>query len=401
MARRLATLLALLALLSACTAPPPTATATPSPTHDPAALNVTALLDLSGSRSPKGEAQQNALQLWVDQQENRSVTPRLKLRIVDLAGSDARLFIELHRIAEENLADAVIIGVAVGPDETLFRAIELLKRPVLFTVPMKDPVGRGPGGGWTFGLAPTLRQIAAVDRTLLPTGPLAGAVSAIIVTDGSTAAVRERTALEAEFAARGGIVPTVLRIPNTERDTFPERLRPALAVSVALYFTGPTGTYLTPTRLLPSPSATTGFVTVLSFLTDAVDLGQLRDAAPVTRWPGTRNIVVGQYDPTTAPGAARAGFTRAYGDRHGPPTTQAALAYDALGLLAHTAERVGADPERLRERIESGTFAGIATSYAFSSSRHAGFDANDLVLLAWDGSQPTLGRPAFAIPKER
>lgn len=398
---RLAPLVALLVLLSACAAPPPAATATPSPTHDPNTLNVTALLDLSGSRSPKGEAQQNALQLWVDQQQNRPVRPRLKLRIVDLAGSDARLFIELHRIAEEDLADAVIIGVPVGPDETLLQAIELLKRPVLFTVPVNDPVGRGPGSGWTFGLAPTPQQIAAVDRTLLPPPPLAAAVSAIIVTDGSTAAVRERTALEAEFAARGGTVPTVLRIPDAGRDTFAERLRPALAVSVALYFAGPTATYLTPTRLLPSPSATTRFVTVLSFLTDAVDLGQLRDTAAVTRWPGTRNIVAGQYDPKTATGGARADFARAYGDRHGPPTTQAALAYDALGLLAHTAERVGTAPERLRERIESGTFAGIATSYAFSPARHAGFDASDLVLLAWDGSQPTLGRPAFGVAKER
>lgn len=393
MARRLASVLALLALLSACSAPPPTASATPSPTHDPAALNVTALLDLSGGRSPKGDAQRNALQLWVDQQAERPTAPRLTLRVVDVAGSDARLFIELYRIAEGDLADAVIIGVPIVVDETLLRAIELLKRPVLFTVPMDDPVARGAGGGWTFGLAPTPLEIATVDRALLPSGPLAGAVSAIIVSDGSLAAVRERAALEAEFAARGGIVPTVLRIPGAERDAFPERLRPALAVSVALYFTGATGTYLAPTRLLPSPTTSTAFVTVLSFLTDSVDLGQLRDSAPVTRWPGTRRLVAGPD------GAAQAAFLRAYTDRHGPPTTQAALAYDALGLLASAAGRVGTSPERLRERIENGTFAGIATSYAFSPSRHAGFDASDLVLLAWDGSRTVLGRPAFAPPK--
>ncbi len=396
---RLAPLVALLVLLSACAAPPPAATATPSPTHDPAALNVTALLDLSGSRSPKGDAQRNALTLWIDEQQNRPAAPRLRLRIVDLAGSDARLFIELHRIAEEDLADAVIIGVPVGSDETLFRAIELLRRPVLFTVPMSETAGRGPGGGWAFGLAPTLQQVAAIDRTVLPAAPLSGTVSAIIVSDESTSAVRERTALQAELAARSGTVPTVLRIPSTGRDAFLERLRPALTVSVALYFAGATGTYLSPTRLLPSPTAATGFVTVLSFLTDATDLGQLRDSSTVTRWPGTRYLVTTQYDPATTAGAARAAFARAYGDRHGPPTTQAALAYDALGLLAGAAERVGNGPERLRDRIESGTFAGIATSYTFTPTRRAGFDARDLVLLAWDGSQPVLGRPAFAIPK--
>jgi ABC-type branched-subunit amino acid transport system substrate-binding protein len=399
MAGRLATLLALLVLLSACAAPPPTATATPSPTHDPASLNVTAFLDLSGGRAPKGDAQRKALQLWVDQQQGRSAAPRLKLRVVDVAGSDARLLIELHRIAEEDLADAIVIGVPIAPDDTLLRAIELARRPVLFTVPLGEPAGRGAGGRWTFGLAPTPEQIAAVDRGLLPAGPLAGTVSAIIVTDESPAAVRERTALQAEFAARGGAVPTVLRIQSGERDLFPTRLRPALAVSVALYFAGPAGSYLAPARLLPSPTATTGFVTVLSFLTDASDLGQLHEAAPVTRWPGTRNIITGQYDPTTGSGAGRAAFARAYTDRHGPPTTQAALAYDALGLIAYAADRVGSAPERLRERIESGTFAGIATSYAFTPSRHAAFDASDLVLLAWDGGQPVLGRPAFALPK--
>jgi|GEM_PF-1393345 len=399
MASRRATLLALLILLSACAAPPPAATPAPSPTHDPAAFNVTALLDLSGPRSPKGDAQRNALQLWVDQQQSRSATPRLKLRVVDVAGSDARLLIELHRIAEEDLADAVIIGVPTAADEPLRRAIELAARPVLFTVPLGEPAGRGAGGRWTFGLAPTPEQIAAVDRALLPAGPFAASVSAIIVSDESPGAVRERTALQAEFAARGGAVPTVLRIQAAERDAFPDRLRPALAVRVALYFVGATGAYLAPARLLPSPAATTGFVTVLSFLTDASDLGQLREAGPVTRWPGTRNIVSGQYDPTTGTGAAQAAFARAYTDRHGPPTTQAALAFDALGLLAYAADRVGSAPERLRERIESGTFSGVATSYAFTPSRHAAFDASDLVLLAWDGSQPALGRPAFPVPK--
>lgn len=398
MAGRVATLLLFVALLTGCAAPPPTATATPSPTRDAATVNVTALLDLSGSRSPKGDAQRNALQLWLDQQQGRAATPRLRVRFVDVAGSDARLLIELHRIADEDSADAIVIGVPITVDDTLLRAIDLLKRPVLLTVPLADPVVRGAGGRWTFGLAPTPAQIAAVDRTVLPTGPAAGAVSAVIVSDETIAAVAERTALQAELAGHSTIVPTVLRIQSGERDAFAERLRPVLAVSVVLYFCGATGTYLSPVRLLPSPGTATAFVTVLSFLTDAADLGQLRDSAPVTRWPGSRNIVVGPGDPASG-GTARVGFVRAYTERHGAPTTQAALAYDALGLLAYAADRVGPAPERLRERIENGTFAGIATSYAFTPSRHAAFDATDLVLLAWDGSQPLLGRPAFGAPK--
>ncbi|HUQ17674.1 MAG TPA: hypothetical protein VM070_07795, partial [Candidatus Saccharimonadales bacterium] len=269
---RLLAAFAVSAVVSACTAPPPTVIPTPSPTHDPTVLNVTALLDLSGSRSPKGGAQRDALQLWVDQQQGRPATARVKLRVIDVAGSDARLFIELNHIAEDDLADAVIIGAPAALDDTLLRAIELTRRPVLFTVPVAEPAGRGMGGHWVFGLAPTPGQIAAADRTVLPAGTLATAVSAIIVSDESAAAVRERTALQTEFAARGGTVPTVIRVPATERDAFPERLRPALAVSVALFFTGPAGGYLAPTRLIPSPSATTAFVAVLSFLTDASDI---------------------------------------------------------------------------------------------------------------------------------
>ena len=78
-------LVALAILLGACTAANPSVTPTPTPTRDPNALNVTALLDLSGSRAPNGGPQRDALQLWADQ--HSSGTPRVKLRITDVASS--------------------------------------------------------------------------------------------------------------------------------------------------------------------------------------------------------------------------------------------------------------------------------------------------------------------------
>jgi len=48
---------------------------------------------------------------------------------------------------------------------------------------------------------------------------------------------------------------------------------------------------------------------------------------------------------------------------------------------------------------QAGPMARSAEDCALLLGAMAGFDARDLVLLAWDGSQPVLGRPAFAIPK--
>src|SRR5690348_18468731 len=92
-----AALLALVVVVGACTAANPSATPTPAPTRDPNALNVTALLDLSGSRAPNGAPQRDALQLWVDQ--HASAAPRVKLKIVDVAGSPAKTALELRRAA--------------------------------------------------------------------------------------------------------------------------------------------------------------------------------------------------------------------------------------------------------------------------------------------------------------
>ena len=102
---------ALAIFTSACSSAPTTVTPTPSPTHEPGTTLVTVLLDLSGPRAPNGTAQRNAMQLWLDQQQTRGGQQRLRAKFVDLAGSEARLLIELRRAAEQDGADAVVIGV--------------------------------------------------------------------------------------------------------------------------------------------------------------------------------------------------------------------------------------------------------------------------------------------------
>jgi hypothetical protein len=37
----------------------------------------------------------------------------------------------------------------------------------------------------------------------------------------------------------------------------------------------------------------------------------------------------------------------------------------------------------VRNQLQSGTFTGVATTYTFSQSQHAGFNTGDLVLLRY------------------
>jgi len=91
----------LLILLTACARTPQPVVAV-SPTPEPGLLEITVLLDLSGDRAPRGDAQRNALTLWNDLAQSRGRGQvRSKVTVVDVGGSDARLLIELRRAAVE------------------------------------------------------------------------------------------------------------------------------------------------------------------------------------------------------------------------------------------------------------------------------------------------------------
>ncbi len=357
--RRSALLLAF--VLAACTAAPPT-TATPTPlaTHEAGTIAVTALLDLSGNRSPKGDAQRNAMQQWADAQRS---TPRVKLRIVDVAGSDAKLLLELKRASESGDTDAVVIGVPATLDEALTGAVGLLARPVLFTLPVADPVTAGESGRWMFGLAPSLEALAhvTVDGLALRSTP------AIVVTSGTLAAGREELAIGAVFRAQERPMPFVLSAAPDQRDLFAQRFRPFARAGSAVFFTGAASDYLSPARLIPSDGAG-GPSVFLSYLTDPGDASRLGDAAAVARWPALRRVI---------------------GTSLG---THAATATDALALLALAGDGTG-DAERARAKIENGTFAGIATTYSFTPSRHGGVDLADITLVAWENGRIVAARP--------
>jgi len=128
----------------------------------------------------------------------------------------------------------------------------------------------------------------------------------------------------------------------------------------------------------------------LSYLTETADVTNLRDQAGIVTWPGSRTLAPLSFEAF----AFQKVFLQAFTDRHGPPSTIAATAYDALGLLDIAARQAPAelDATSLRVRIETGGYAGVVTRYGFTPQRHAGFSADDLVYLRWD---PRRGAPVI------
>jgi ABC-type branched-subunit amino acid transport system substrate-binding protein len=350
----------------ACSAPPPPIVPTPSPTHEPGSLNVTALLDLSGSREPGGTAQRDALQLWADQ--HATGTPRVRLRIVDLAGSPSKSALELRRAAVEDAADAIIIGASVGYDDAFASAVQITARPVLFTLPIADPAVAG--GGWAFALAPTPAQLARA--TLDDAAARAALGVTTVVSDESQTAVVERAALSAELAKRG-VSPTIVKV--TPADAM-RTVRPIVLATKPVIFAGIPRTYAEAAR-----GAAVGTALYLSYICDLGDVADFRDAAFLATWPGSRWIATAMA-PTAS--AARVSFVQSYTDRAGPPTSVAASAYDALGLLANAAAN-GISPGDMRDRLETGPYVGVATTYSFTATRRAGFAAADLAMLRFVG----------------
>src|SRR5205814_1241594 len=307
------------------------------------APHVTALLDLSGSRAPNGGPQRDALQLWADQ--HSTATPRVKLKIVDVASSPSRTALELRRAAVEDRADAIVVGVSVDYDDAFVAAVQLTGVPVLFTLPIPEPAARG-GGGWAFALAPTPAQLA---RSVLDDATLRSVLSTdLVVSDESTTAIGERIALTNELARRR-VTANVITVTPTDAT---QKLRPLLVTTPIVFLAGTPRSYVEAAR-----TVTVGTSLYLSYLCDFSDIADLHEAAALVVWPGSRWIAASSSGTS---GAARAAFVQSYTDRTGPPTSLAASAYDALGLLASAADG-GTAPSDVRDRLQSRTFTGDAT----------------------------------------
>ena len=156
------------------------------------------------------------------------------------------------------------------------------------------------------------------------------------------------------------------------------KLRPLLLTTPVVFFAGTPRSYVEAAR-----TVTAGTSIYVSYVCEFAEIADLRDVAALAIWPGSRWIAAPSPGRT---GSLRSVFLQSYIDRTGPPTSVAASAYDALGLLASAADS-GTDPAAVRGRLQSGTFAGVATIYSFGPSQHAGFDARDLALLRYVGQR--------------
>ena len=356
---------------------------TPTPTREPGVLNVAVLLDLSGPRSPSGQAQRNAMQLWIDQTPATAVKTRVTF--VDVAGSDARVLLELRRAVVDDRADAVIIGTPLTLDGALADAIRVAAVPVLLTLPVAEPAGV-PGGRFIFALAPSPAQIARaiagdiVDRSLAQPMLLAG--------DATRAAAVERTAFLTELRGRGLTPPQVLALDTADGA---QRARAATAVAKSVVLFGASAPYGDLVRSIPVAAGAP--VVYLSYLTETADVTNLREASALVAWPGANTMAFVQPPTTTPPS-----FLQRFVDRYGRPSTLAATAYDALDLIGSAASSAPSDLDasRLRDRLEATTFGGVVARYSFAPSRHLGFASEYLALLRWSaqrGAPIVLPRP--------
>lgn len=367
-------------VLTACVRPPQPI-ADVSPTPEPGYLDVTALLDLSGDRAPRGDAQRNALALWNDLAQARGRGPvRIRVNVVDVGGSDARMLIELRRAAVEGRADAVIVGAPVSFGTPAFSdAVQAAELPILMTMPLDEPATER-GGRWVFAIAPTPEQIARRVVVITPS-PL----DTLVITAEGRPADAEVGAILREWRRTARTYPQELRVDR--RDEVIQAAVRLASPGRRVHLAGPPRYWSTLGAALKQGGR--GATYVLSYLTDHSDLGEFRDGLDAV-WPAPLHLTLAAIPPNST-ASARRQFVQSYADRHGPPTAHAVAAYDALSALALAAERSGADDrERLREQLELTTFAGIATTYAFSVSRHAGHSGEDLALYRWSGSAPVL-----------
>jgi len=373
----------------ACTAPPPTV-ATPTPTPEPGVLTVTALLDLSGPRASVGTQQRTALQMWTEQPGRAG--PAVKLRTVDVAGSDAKLLIELRRAVTEDPADAVIVGAPVVYDDTLGRALDVAALPVVFTQPLGGDPRPHPGGRWAFALAPSLAQIAtwqiddALRRSVL--------VPSLVLTDGRDRIEPMASALAAELERRRLDPLPVIRLETD--GSIPPVVRSSLSVLQSVHCLAPVSVCSAVAREARSRGSST--MVYLPYLTTPSEVRDDRDLSARAIWPSSRTLIplTTLRDPWEH---ERAGFLKRFGERGNAwPGVHAATAYDALSLLAAAADpRAIDDRAALRDALERITMPLIASTYAFSADRHLGADPEDLAYVHWNGSvafAPTFGTVA-------
>lgn len=346
--------LALLALaLAACAAPPPRALETPVPTLEPGVVSVTALLDLSGPGSAAGSQQREAIAAWLTR--GRAGGKPLRVRFVDVAGSDARVLLELQRASVERPASAVVVGSAVAYGRVLGRAIDLAARPVLFLEPVAGDPAAGPGGRWAFALAPTLEQLAAA--TIDDATRRKAYSPSLVLLDSADRIEPFDRALGAEIRRRGLAPTTRSALGADGSPTAAARsAMPVLRGVICL-------ARLEACRAL-ARDARAALAPTYFYLPWTVTPAAVRDASEL--WPRALWPSFAVADPLM-------------------PSVHAATAFDAMTLLA-AAARAGTEPG-LRDGLEGINMRLIATSYSFDAWRHAGADPLDIALVGWTGSR--------------
>src|SRR5439155_451993 len=116
-------------------------------------------------------------------------------------------------------------------------------------------------------------------------------VPSLIVSDESGPAVAERVALQAELAKRGLGVPLA---KVTAADVAPRLAGPLMAAR-SVFFAGAVPAYTAAAR--PAIGSPSGPLLYFSYLVEPAALGELREAAALATWPGSRRTLASSISP--------------------------------------------------------------------------------------------------------
>jgi hypothetical protein len=188
---------------------------------------------------------------------------------------------------------------------------------------------------------------------------------------------------------RRGLDP-ITRIAANADGSLPPMVRSSLSVLRSVHCLAAIGTcsaLAREARAVGSPA-----MLYLSYLTSAHEhVRDDRELASRAAWPSSRTLIP-PATLRTGVDRARASFVKDYGARWNAwPDIHAAIAHDALSLLAAAADDGGADDRgALRDRLGAITMPLIASTYAFGGAGRGGADAADLAYVRWDAGGPAI-----------
>ncbi|MFA5206375.1 MAG: ABC transporter substrate-binding protein [Lentisphaeria bacterium] len=374
-ARRTAGRLAALAAAAGLATSAALAAGTPEP------VRIGGLFDLSGKAQNIGEPTRDVAQLVVDQINRQGgIQGRpLELVIADTQSEPAQAVVALKRLLEKDQVVAVIGPTTTGAAMACLKTVAAAKVPMVACVGGDAPVT--PARPWVF---------KTPQRTSVAVARLFGYLQAQKLTRIGLLCAGDKFGQEGEgylrkLAPEHGltIVAKEAFDPATDTDmTVPlTKIAGAKPDAIVVWTIGPAGAVI-------ARNAKTANLAIPLFQChgqpDPSYLKHAGAAAEGTRMPSTKLMVAAQLPDSDPQKTGLLEFIKLYQERKlGDYGTHSGYAWDAVQLIRHALESVGADnPAALRDAIEkTHGQVGVSGIFTLSPTDHNGLGVDSLVMV--------------------